>query len=101
MRQLADSGCVEVVMKVARSHLFPSFVLAGLVILAAGCGPSASVCAGYPCSTGRQVQLCEDSDGNVTYRFNGTSCSCNAHDPDPTACDTCTSQVEAYCYPAP
>ena len=87
-------------MKVARSPLFPSLVLAGLVILAAGCGPSASVCGSYPCSTGKPVQLCEDSNGNVTYRFNGTSCGCNTHT-DTTACDTCTSEVDAYCYPAP
>ena len=87
-------------MPVARSPLFSSLVLAGLVTLAAGCGPSASVCGGYPCSTGKQVQFCEDSNGNVTYRFNGTSCSCNART-DPTACDDCTSAVDAYCYAAP
>lgn len=84
-------------MKVARSPLFPSLFLAGLVTLAAGCGPSASACASYPCATGKQVQFCEDSNGNVSYRFNGTSCSCNAHAPDTTACDACTSAVNAYC----
>jgi hypothetical protein len=87
-------------MKVARSPLFPSLILAGLLIVAAGCGPSASVCGSYPCSTGKQAQFCEDSNGNVTYRFNGMSCSCNAHDPNTTACDACTSEVDAYCYAA-
>lgn len=88
-------------MKVARSPLFSSLILAGLVTLAAGCGPSASACGSYPCSTGKQVQLCEDSNGNLTYRFNGTSCSCNARNTDTTACDACTSAVDAYCYAAP
>jgi hypothetical protein len=84
-------------MKVVWSPLVFSLALAGLAAFAAGCGPSASICASYPCASGKPVQLCEDSDGNLSYRFNGTSCGCNRN--DTTACEACSSALDAYCNP--
>jgi hypothetical protein len=85
-------------MKVVLPRVATLVVLTSLVAFAAGCGPSASICTSSPCSNGKPVQLCEDTDGNVTYSFGGMSCGCNTH--NAASCDTCTSKVDAYCYPA-
>jgi len=86
-------------MKVVPPRVATGFVLFRLLALAAGCGPSASVCASSPCGNGRPVELCEDSDGNVTYNFGGASCTCNTR--TSASCDSCNSKVDAYCYPQP
>lgn len=85
-------------MKVVAARIATTLVLFGLTAAAVGCGPSASICTSSPCGSGKPVQLCEDSDGNVTYDFGGTSCSCNTR--TSASCDTCTSKLDAYCYPA-
>ncbi len=85
-------------MKVVPLRVATRFVLLGLVAFTASCDPSARVCTSSPCSNGKLVQECVDTDGNVTYSFGGTSCSCSTH--SSTSCDTCSSRVDAYCTPA-
>jgi len=83
-------------MKLAIALSALSLTTAGIV---AGCGGAPAItCQMQACSTGTNTfQVCANTDGTETYDFGGMSCHCGGN--TGTNCQTCTTEVAAFCDP--
>ncbi|HEX4461644.1 MAG TPA: hypothetical protein VIA18_26875 [Polyangia bacterium] len=65
-------------------------------MLAAGCGGSTTTqCESVACENG-SYQVCATSGSKLEYKYGGKSCTCG-NDVQSSQCESCLSDVEAYC----
>jgi hypothetical protein len=79
-------------MRIILAFIFGAASLGGIGCSSPSLNCSTIACAGH---SSLSYELCSDLDGDATYKFDGSSCSCSGYYTG--GCTSCAQKIDAYC----